>query len=385
MDGFAYKSDFESNDLGLSFTNMRDLRLASSPLQAAAASGNTALVRRLLSLGADVDAIGGFGTALQVAASRKGNTRTVKLLLERGASVNFPACLPIGRTALQAAVECGDMEITDILLNSGADINAAPSEICGRTAFQAAVESGNVPMAARLIQLGVDIHSYDPSFPQKLNFNTWEDLKHTSMLDLLLENGIDVNGITLARYNRQVALEAAISGRNLQGLRTLLEHGYDVGKFGEFLGESRLFGRDGSLEVLELLLEHKMNPSQAIGSGSLFGSSTLIALAIKKQCLGSVQLLIKASADLDGTVSGSPTQGPTLMQSAAATGSVLLCQTLIAAKVDLKGNRGTAALVAAVENRHLKVMRLLLSAGVSPNWQDNMERKEAFLRKSPYP
>lgn len=68
----------------------------------------------------------------------------MQLLLDRGANVNAPACLPVDLTALQAAVELGDMETVEVLINCGADINAAPNSICGRTALQAAVEANNV-------------------------------------------------------------------------------------------------------------------------------------------------------------------------------------------------------------------------------------------------
>ncbi|KAJ2983025.1 hypothetical protein NQ176_g983 [Zarea fungicola] len=309
--------------------NLRDLRLASSPLQAAAASGNTALVHRLLTMGADIHAVGGFGTALQVASAKKGNIQIVELLLSHGAHINAPAFLPIGRTALQAAIEIGDMDIVVMLLNAGADINAEAGGKYGCTALQAAVETNNVPLAAWLFQLQGNNHKKKIRIPQK-----FKHIKNTSMFDLLLQN-CDLNGEIMIRYAERIACRAA-DGQNTRDLRTLLERGFDVDYLGDFLGESDL-------------------------------------------------LCCWAGADVNSTVSGSSIQGPTAMEMAAATGSVKLCQILLKANADLRGNRGTVALVAAAQSASIQVIELLLSLGASPNWEDESGPKECIFHSLPSP
>ncbi|KAF8507549.1 ankyrin repeat-containing domain protein, partial [Gautieria morchelliformis] len=59
----------------------------------------------------------GYGTALQVAASRD-NTGIVQLLLEHGADVNSVGWTY--GTALQTAVSRGNTEIVQLLLKQGA-------------------------------------------------------------------------------------------------------------------------------------------------------------------------------------------------------------------------------------------------------------------------
>lgn len=360
--------------IDVSKINFRDLRLASSPLQAAAASGNIALVYRLLDMGADIHAIGGFGTALQVASARKGNIQIVELLLSEGAYINAPASRPIGRTALQAAIEIGDMDIVGTLLDAGANVNAEPSGKYGCTAVQAAIESNNVPLAAWLFQRQANSHTAESFIPQSL-----KNIENTSMVDLLLQNYCDLNGRIMIRYGERIACEAAAYGQNTEDLRMLLKYGFDADYLGNFLGGRNLLCTSDSLEALQILLEYGMSPNKRIG---LF---TPAAMAIEERSSKSLQLLISAGVDINSTVSGSSIHGQTLIEMAAAIGSMQLCEILIEANADLGGNRGTAALVAAVKGQHTEVIKHLLSLGVSPNWEDVSGPKEMIFSTLPSP
>jgi len=86
-------------------------------LVAAAARGDTAIVRILLDAGADVDkSEGGFNTALTHAAG-EGHTPTVRMLLERGANVRCGGGGQLG--ALGSAARLGYEEIVRLLLAHG--------------------------------------------------------------------------------------------------------------------------------------------------------------------------------------------------------------------------------------------------------------------------
>lgn len=144
-----------------------------SPLATLASFGAPKeLVKRVLDLGAKLDAHTAFRTLwpskqtpLQAAAS-VGNEDLIHLFLEQGANVNSPARGRCGWTALQAI--CGwdpatekehrrKMSICEILLNSGAEINA-PASPQGITALQAALSSGDLELTAILIRDGADIN-----------------------------------------------------------------------------------------------------------------------------------------------------------------------------------------------------------------------------------
>jgi serine/threonine protein kinase len=123
-------------------------------LQAASFGGNEAIVRLLLDKGVDVNAKGGyFGNALQ-AASYGGNEAIVRLLLDKGVDINTQGGHFVN--ALQAASYRGNEAIVRLLLDKGADINA-PGGFYGN-ALHAASSGGNEAIVRLLLDKGVDIN-----------------------------------------------------------------------------------------------------------------------------------------------------------------------------------------------------------------------------------
>ncbi len=106
-------------------------------------------VKLLLDKGADINAQGRYGTALQ-RASEGGHEQVVKLLLNKGADINARS---IYGTALQVASEGGHEQVVKLLLNKGADVNA-PGGIYG-TVLQVALEGGH----KRIVKLLQDNNS----------------------------------------------------------------------------------------------------------------------------------------------------------------------------------------------------------------------------------
>lgn len=356
-------------EIGLSEINLRDSRLASSPVQAAAASGNIALVRRLLRLGANVNAVGGFGTALQVAAATPGAVRIVKMLLRKGADVNERAHLPFGRTALQAAIESGDTEVVEILLHAGADVNAAPCGMYGRSALQAAIEKDDVPLTVRLILSGARFPMEEATY---ISSGITCGAEQISVASWLLKNNFNINGITLSRFCARRAFEAASNDNSLDALQSLLDRGSDVNVIGELLLKRGLFCSDEarSLDVLQLLLKYKWDTTS-----SEDGISPM-AEAIKKKSLKSLQLLIEAGTNVNALVTVSPGREKTTLALAAEIGNIQVCQMLITSKANFQGDLGTEALLSAIWHGNSEVSGLLLSSGVCPNW------KERYVCKS---
>ncbi len=111
-------------------------------LQRTAGKGDDAVVRKLLTANADVNAAAanhGGRTALQ-AAAEGGHLKVIERLLTANANVNAAAAGGgHGRTALQAAAEGEHLEVAERLLAANADVNAAAGAgDRGRTALQAA-------------------------------------------------------------------------------------------------------------------------------------------------------------------------------------------------------------------------------------------------------
>jgi ankyrin repeat protein len=113
----------------------------SSPLYLAAAKGYVKIVKRLLALGADVNAsVSGQRTPVFVAA-QKGLAKVVKTLAEAKANLNFPN--ENGVTPLMVAVKNGYADIVDVLLaTEKVDIDS--------TVIDIALKEGRTDIAERL-------------------------------------------------------------------------------------------------------------------------------------------------------------------------------------------------------------------------------------------
>jgi len=116
-------------------------------LHIAGNNGNIAVVGRLLQVGADVNAQGGYHDNALYAASAKGHDQIVQWLLEEGADVNTQG--GYYGNALQAASVRGHDQIVQRLLEKGADVNAQGGYY--GNALQAASAWGHDGIVQRLI------------------------------------------------------------------------------------------------------------------------------------------------------------------------------------------------------------------------------------------
>lgn len=91
------------------------------PLEMAAQTGQTDIVKFLLEKGADVNLNRGGATALHMAAIYGGKTEVITLLLENGADIN--ARTGNGYTPLNLAVIGKQKEIAELLIEKGGEIN----------------------------------------------------------------------------------------------------------------------------------------------------------------------------------------------------------------------------------------------------------------------
>lgn len=98
----------------------------------------------------------GFHTPLQYAA-RLNATSLVRRLLDMGADVNAKPNLHMGATAVQFAAINGNFEILNILLDAGANVNALPADHGGRYAIEGASEWGRLDMVTYLLEAGANL------------------------------------------------------------------------------------------------------------------------------------------------------------------------------------------------------------------------------------
>ncbi len=154
----------------------------------AARSGDATAVRRLLALGADINAKETYGTTVLMWASLRGHLEVVKVLLEKGADIN--AKDSGGKNALMKASQYCHPKVVRALLEKGADVNANAKD--GTTALDCATPGGHAEafglaeVRALLLQAGAkkaetsrEASAAQPPLPSKPADDSAEDLTVT--------------------------------------------------------------------------------------------------------------------------------------------------------------------------------------------------------------
>lgn len=165
-------------------------------------------------------------TALQVAVSEK-NDEIVHFLLDAGVSVNeIPASEPIRhrmpRTALQAAVENGNLGLTTLFIERGACINAPAVENSGATALQLACIHGYLAISLRLLELGADVNARGAQKNGRTALEGAAEHGRIDTIQLLLNYGVGTDGPHRDQYIKAV-VHAEWNGHSAAAL-LLREH-----------------------------------------------------------------------------------------------------------------------------------------------------------------
>ncbi|GFN17604.1 hypothetical protein AtubIFM55763_002418 [Aspergillus tubingensis] len=111
------------------------------------------------------------------------------------------------RTALQHAVNNGNMDLINFLLDHGANVNSAPSENGGATALQIAAIQGYLGIARKLIDLDADVNAAPAQSNGRTALEGAAEHGRIDMLRLLLDEGASLVGNDGERqYRRAVEL-----------------------------------------------------------------------------------------------------------------------------------------------------------------------------------
>src|SRR5581483_11237407 len=140
-------------DLGASL-DARD-RLGAKPLARAAAAGEVEMVTLFLDKGAEIDAQNLDGSSALYQAAEQGRLPVVRLLVERGANINLPG--RSGITPLAAAAYMGSAPIVEFLIEKGADPKTVDQT--GKSAIVYAAGRGFPAVVRLLLDHGVDVNA----------------------------------------------------------------------------------------------------------------------------------------------------------------------------------------------------------------------------------
>jgi ankyrin repeat protein len=256
----ACKRDFPAAFVQLLLTkgsdpnNSTDGILCRTALQVASARGHEEAVECLITEGADVNAHGPHGTALEEACKR-GQGNTIKLLLSKGALMTTL----MSRGALQEACRAANPAIINLLLQRGANPNS-PSGPARRTALQVACKEAHRALE-KLKRNGASGYEDEGS---RLSTAL---VAEGAIIELLFNGGADIN----APQNRGILQEACLS-ENLKVVEILISHGANVNATDEVFdrGSSKYRTTGTPLQVacsttnsniVQLLLSEGANPN----------------------------------------------------------------------------------------------------------------------------
>jgi len=280
-------------NLGLNITENTYLRcLPVCPTFGAAIGGLGELVSWLwLAKGVDINVTDLHGAPLLQYAIVSGSAELVRRMITMGADINFA---PKGLSKLDAMLYKGSPrgtavatatifdrpEIVSLLLDQGADINTLSGE--DGTALGCAALNGNVEIVSLLLERGADTNLVGGIYGTALGCAAWRG--KVEVVSLLLERGADTN---LVGGSYGTALGCAALSGNVEIVSLLLERGADInavgGDYGTALGVSTSLGR---IDLVRLLMNHGANPDLTIDLGM-----NARAIAEGAGHLGIIQLL----------------------------------------------------------------------------------------------
>ncbi|KAF7365660.1 HET-like protein [Mycena venus] len=325
------------------------------PLCLCARLGYIEGVKYLLDRGADVNAEGTNGAALQL-ASENSHIEIIHLLLEKGADVN---AMVHGGTALQRASANGDLEIVHLLLEKGADVDAIHPRFY--SALHQASLHGHLmtvrlllekEIISLLLENGANVNIMDEECFSALQLALWNG--NIEAVCLLLDNGADVNAAVGSNYS---ALQLASMLGRIDIVHLLLEKGADV-NVNTGRTPLQLASMQDHTEIAHLLLE-KGAEVNALDEDYF----SALQLASGYGQVKTVRLLLDNGADVNAAVGSNYSA----LQLASMQGRVDIIHLLLEKGADINVNIGRTPLQLALLQGHTQIVHFLLDKGADVN------------------
>ncbi|KUL89893.1 hypothetical protein ZTR_02763 [Talaromyces verruculosus] len=340
-------------------------------LHAAVCMKDIDLTERLLKRGANPN-IGYWNgyTPLQ-RASCHGNEALVKLLISYRADINAPAYDSHGQTALQAAVSQSHIKIVKMLLDSGANVRAPGAYKYGNAAMGAAIENCDQEMVQMLLDIYPDLISSDPYTRSGALRGALGSRKcNASFLKFLIEHGAVVDDPPGFKPSLQIAAKKG----NFEIIQCLLSAGAGVNhrwvlpdRYSTEVTALQAAVSTRNIDIVRLLLEWGANASAP--AHPIAGGKTALQIAVSMNYFEMVQVLVESGADINGAPS--PQGGRTALQEAASSGYLKLTQYLLQRNADVNAPaarfNGITALQGASINGNIRIAMMLLAARADIN------------------
>ena len=375
----------------------------SESLHAAARRGDTDVINRLLSNGADVNALDAKGRAALLLAAREGHADVVRHLLKWGADIN--AVSPGNATALRQSVRAGHAEVVGILLAQNADpeIEAPPRPTTPKQEARSAelmaelakMSSGFDERLQRFgIQEAVKAKSgpdkkYSLPAPQRL-LSLAISSQSAETLRALLEAGFSPNPPEDGIPRGMTPLKFAASVGDVEAGRLLLQYGAKVHGGDDLVGAVM----KNRTELAELLLEAGADPNRGDDNDSE-GMTPLTAATFYGN-VPMIELMGRYGAKPNGDALSLARSKPEILallhrlqgthwHEAARGGDLAAVQSALdaGADIDITNEAGETGLIKAIQAKQGEMARYLLNRGASPVLADQFGNTALHYAVSP--
>ncbi|KAK2745520.1 hypothetical protein FQN57_003645 [Myotisia sp. PD_48] len=321
-----------------------------NPLHFAASYGNGKIVELLCQYGANVNAQSPHlgSTPLHMAITQQ-MAASVRILVERGANVNICQTGGNRSSPLHLAVKATVEIIEQLFIYNNVDQAIVDAE--NFTALDRAVQDGNIEVVSMLLKKGFDISKVK------------KDERHIPPLIIALKHGNIAMVELLLKYNAPVKITNAQNGGSplhylaaegeINLINLLIRHKADVNAQDLFkMTPLMVAAASGRAEIVRTFIRHGADV-RARG----FKFETALHLAAQAQRKTVVKILLDHGAD----PTAQDFQLDTPLHFAAIHGTVAVAQLLLdhGAQVDVKNSRGQTPLNLASENNKSDITELL--------------------------
>ena len=347
-------------------------------LQQVIKEGNTPVLHFLLdeASGYQTPSLGSLDKGLWTAIHNDRND-IVQLLLREGVDVNSASSSRNYSPLLEAIIK-KDSNLAKQLLVAGAAVNDRSGEY---TVLPAVVDWGYYPLIQDIINAGAEVDALEQNGNRTALFVAVEK-KNKEAIKLLIDAGASVNALRAVKSG-QTALLAASRNNDLPTVRYLLELGADSDE------GSLVAGITGSVELVQTLLEARLHRYKRYSRG--YGCGAL-RHAIKLRDATMIKLLLAKGTDANAFffrkmgdqvipeyLFAKTSRGPYFETGQSAlgfaivsdksedSGIVRLLLQLGADPNSIVGNDHHTALLAAIHEGNLGLVKVLLAAGADAN------------------